>query len=129
MWGSDYYEDMYDPEKERVYEENLRKEREEAIDILKGKVNNVTFTNCMIPLQMHGFLPGGEWIYARNSRVGGDVSLYIFDKEYVLSSHWPDKYERIEITADAWKYTDIARAILEGLEKRNENNYLRHGPI
>ena len=92
------------------FERELQLERNEARQTLidSGFVEKVICTNCMIPLQIFAILPTGEMCYGRNSRVGGDVSLRVFEKECEVSEGWPPILFQGERTADANKYTILA---------------------
>jgi hypothetical protein len=70
-------------ENEERFERELQLERDEARQILmdSGLVERIVFTNCMIPLQIEAFLLTGEICYGRNSRVGGDVTMWVCEKE------------------------------------------------
>ena len=98
---------------ERI-ERKLELERDEARQILmnSGLVERVVFTNCMIPLQIDAFLPTGEMCYGRNSRVGGNVKMWVYDKEYDLGKEAPPSLFKGERTADADKYTIIAQEMV-----------------
>ncbi len=93
------------------FERELQAEREEARQILLNieLVDRVEFTNCMIPLQIHAFLSTGEMCYGRNSRVGGDVTMWVFENECDLSKGWPPILFKGERVSDAGKYTILAQ--------------------
>lgn len=101
-------------ENEERFERELQLERDEAHQILmdSGLVERVVFTNCMIPLQIDAFLPTGEMCYGRNSRVGGKVKMWVFEKECDLGKGWPPILFKGERTADASKYTIIAQEMV-----------------
>ncbi len=99
--------------KER-FERELHLERDDARKILfdSGYVEKVMFTECMIPLQIDAILPTGEMCYGRNSRVGGDVTMWVFEKECDLSKGWPPIRFKTERASDAIKYTILAREMV-----------------
>ncbi len=101
-------------ENEERFERELQVERDEARQILmnSGLVEKVVFTNCMIPLQIDAFLPTGEMCYGRNSRVGGDVTMWVFENECDLSKGWPPVLFKGESVSDAGKYTILAREMV-----------------
>lgn len=119
--------EMHDPEAEKAAEERLETDKALATKILmdSGAVSSVEFSGCMVPLQVFATLTSGEWAYGRNSRVGGDVTCWIFDREYDLGGKegWPEEFYRSDRVADAWHYEDIAREmviIIQGyLNERN----------
>jgi hypothetical protein len=108
---------------EERFESELQVERDEARQILmdSGLVDRVVFTNCMIPLQIDAFLPTGEMCYGRNSRVGGDVTIWVFEKECDLAKGWPPILFKGERVSDVDKYTILAREMVELIKE-----YLAH---
>lgn len=110
-------------ENEERFERELQLERDEARQILmeSGLVERVVFTNCMIPLQIDAFLPTGEMCYGRNARVGGDVTMWVFERECDLAKGWPPILFKGERASDAGKYTIL---VLEMLSLIKE--YLNH---
>ncbi len=105
------------------FERELQSEREEARQILLNieLVDRVEFTNCMIPLQIHAFLSTGEMCYGRNSRVGGDVTMSVFEKECDLAKEWPPILFKGERASDAGNYTILALEMLSLIK-----DYLNH---
>lgn len=77
-----------------------------------GLVERVVFTNCMIPLQIDAILPTGEMCYGRNTRVGGDVTMWVFEKECDLAKGWPPILFKGERASDAGKYTILAQEMV-----------------
>ncbi len=109
----------------------LQLERDEAREILitSGLVEGVIFTDCMIPLQIDAILPTGEMCYGRNSRVGGDVTMWVFDLECDLSRGWPPILFKGEQSSDATKYTVLAQEMVvligEYLNQRSSSSVQR----
>lgn len=101
-------------ENEERFERELQLERDEARQILmdSGLVERVVFTNCMIPLQIDAFLPTGEMCYGRNSRVGGAVTMWVFEKECDLAKGWPPILFKGERASDAGKYSILAQEMV-----------------
>ncbi len=101
------------------FERELQLERDEARKILtdSGFVKKVIFTDCMIPLQIDAILPTGEMCYGRNSRVGGDVTMWVIEKECDLSKGWPPILFKGERVSDATKYTLLAREMVVLIRK------------
>jgi hypothetical protein len=102
-------------EMEERFERKLKVERNEARKILmdSGVVDKVVFTNCMIPLQIEVVLPTGEMCYGRNSRVGGDVTMWVFEQECELSKGWPPVLFKGERHSDATDYIILAQEMVE----------------
>jgi hypothetical protein len=96
------------------FERELQLERDEARKILmtSPSVAKVVFTDCMIPLQIDAILTTGEMCYGRNSRVGGDVTMWVFEKECELSQGWPPILFEGERASDATKYTILAQEMI-----------------
>jgi hypothetical protein len=96
------------------FERELQLERDAARKILmaSGAVNRVTFTNCMIPLQIEAILVTGEMCYGRNCRVGGNVTMWIFEKECELSKGWPPTLFKGDRTSDATTYSVLAQEMV-----------------
>lgn len=101
-------------EDEERFERQLQNERAEAQQILidSGLVNRVVFSDCMIPLQIDAFLPTGEMCYGRNSRVGGDAKMWVFEKECDLSKGWPPVLFKGECVSDALTYVVLAKEMV-----------------
>jgi hypothetical protein len=112
------------------FERELQLERDEARQILIDSefVERVIFTDCMIPLQIDAILPTGEMCYGRNSRVGGDVTMWVFEKECDLSKGWPPILFQAERASDATKYTILAREMIvlirEYIDQHNSSSAL-----
>lgn len=115
-------------ENEECFERELAIERDEARKILmdSGLVARVEFTNCMLPIQIDAFLPTGEMCYGRNSRVGGDVTMWVFEKECELAKGWPPVLFKGEQVSDATTYIILAQDMLvlikKYLELKNKEN-------
>ena len=92
------------------FEQELLREEDEARKILmeSGLVENVVFTDCMIPLQIDVILLTGEMCYGRNARVGGDVTMCVFEKKCDLSKDWPPILFKAEKASDASDYIILA---------------------
>jgi hypothetical protein len=75
----------------------------------------------MIPLQIDAFLPTGEMCYGRNSRVGGDVTMWVFEKECDLAKGWPPILFKGERASYAGKYTILAQEMVPLIR-----DYLEH---
>jgi len=105
------------------FERELALERDEARKILidSGLVARVEFTNCMIPIQIHAFLPTEEMCYGRNSRVGGDVTMWVFEKECELAKGWPPVLFKGEQVSDATTYIILAQEMLVLIKKYLES--------
>ncbi len=103
-----------DEEADEQLERKLEMERAEARQILmdSGLVTRVAFTDCMIPLQIDAFLPTGEMCYGRNSRVGGDAKMWVFETECDLSKGWPPFLFKGELSSDARDYKILAREMV-----------------
>ncbi|PZM77759.1 MAG: hypothetical protein DKT66_26125 [Candidatus Melainabacteria bacterium] len=106
-------------ENEERFERELAIERDEARKILmdSGLVARVEFTNCMIPIQIHAFLPTEEMCYGRNSRVGGNVTMWVFEKECKLAKGWPPALFKGEQVSDATTYIILAQEMLVLIKK------------
>ena len=115
-------------ENEECFERELAIERDEARKILmdSGLVARVEFTNRMVPIQIDAFLPTGEMCYGRNSRVGGDVTMWVFEKECELAKGWPPVLFKGEQVSDATTYIILAQDMLvlikKYLELKNKEN-------
>ncbi|MGD9684693.1 MAG: hypothetical protein AB7W16_26310 [Candidatus Obscuribacterales bacterium] len=115
-------------ENEERFERELAIERDEARKILmdSGLVSRVEFTNCMIPIQIHAFLPTEEMCYGRNSRVGGNVTMWVFEKECKLAKGWPPPLFKGEQVSNATTYIILAQEMLvlikKYLELKSEEN-------
>lgn len=92
----------------------LESERDQALKLMldSGLVNKVVFSSSMIPLQIDAFLLTGEMCHGRNSRVGGNVKMWIFEKECDLAQGWPPILFQGERQADAKDYCIIAQEML-----------------
>jgi len=92
------------------FERDLCTDRDKAYMILldSGFVERVVFTDCMIPLQIDAILPTGEKCYGRNSRVGGAVTMWVFENECDLSKGWPPVLFKAERVSDATDYQILA---------------------
>jgi hypothetical protein len=101
-------------EDEERFERELAIERDEARKILmdSGLVARVEFTNCMIPIQIHAFLPTEEMCYGRNSRVGGAVTMWVFEKECELAKGWPPVLFKGQQASNATTYIILAQEML-----------------
>jgi hypothetical protein len=101
-------------ENENKFQEELKAEKNEASKILMDSrlVNKVVFTDCLIPLQIDAILPTGEMCYGRNARVGGDVTMWVFEEECDLSKGWPPILYTGEKNADAIDYIILAQEML-----------------
>jgi len=101
------------------FQEQLKKEKDEASKILMGSglVEKIVFTNCMIPLQIKVVLPTGEMCYARNSRVGGDVTMWVFAEECNLAEGWPPILFEAERVSDATDYIILAQEMAVLMEQ------------
>lgn len=105
----------------------LEEERVQARKLLAdtGHVAKVIFTDCMIPLQIDAFLHSGEMCYGRNSRVGGNVILYVFEQECDLSKGWPTIIFQAERVSNATNYVILATEMIvlidEYLKSKNRN--------
>lgn len=97
----------------------IQEDKENAVKLLleSPKVLSAIPTDCHIPLQIDITLISGKYLYVRNSRVGGDTKIYIFDKYYDLSKGWPDKYDTKIKKSDATTYTILAEKVLEALDE------------
>ncbi|HEY9685027.1 MAG TPA: hypothetical protein V6C89_04120 [Drouetiella sp.] len=95
-------------------EQILESERNQAHKILmdSGFVERVVFSSCMIPLQIDAFLKTGEMCYGRNSRVGGDVTMWVFEKACDLAQVWPPTLFEGKRQADAKDYCILAQEML-----------------
>lgn len=71
----------------------------------------------MIPIQIDAFLPTGEMCYGRNSRVGGDVTMWVFEKECELAKGWPPVLFKGEQVSDATTYIILAQEMLVLIKK------------
>lgn len=102
-------------ENEERFEAELKIERDQARKILmdSGLVDRIVFTNCMIPLQIDAILPTGEMCYGRNSRVGGDVTMWVFEQECELAKGWPPVLFKGEKTSDATTYIILAQEMVD----------------
>jgi hypothetical protein len=101
-------------ENEEQFELKLNIEKEESRRILmdSGLSDKVVFTNCMIPLQIYAVLSTGEMCYARNSRVGGDVTMWVFKEECDLARGWPPTLFEAEKVSDATNYIILAQEMV-----------------
>jgi hypothetical protein len=101
-------------ENEEKFERQLEAERNESRRILidSGLVDKVVFTGCMIPLQIDAILPTKEMCYARNARVGGDVTMWVFEQECNLAEGWPPILFKAEKVSDATDYIILAQEMV-----------------
>lgn len=108
-------EDWITPDEELDILDRIQKDKDNAVKLLleNPKVLTAVPTDCHIPLQIDVTLTSGKYLYIRNSRVGGDTKVYIFDKYYDLSKGWPEKYDIKVKKSDATTYTILAEKALE----------------
>lgn len=115
--------ELYDPEIEAIADQMMEEDRQRAREILEP-YGEATFTGCMIPLQIKLITNTGKYCYARNSRVGGDVKMWIFNEYCDLSKGWPNETARGRNQADAWHYEDIAKEMKIMLDCLSTNEVL-----
>ena len=110
-------------ENQNKFEQQLKAEKDKAQKILmdSGLVSKVVFTDCMIPLQIDAILSTGEMCYGRNSRVEGDVTMWVFETECDLSKGWPPVLFTGERTSDATDYMILAQEMVVLIKE-----YLQH---
>ncbi len=112
------------------FERELERDRDAARKILMGSglVEKVVFTDCMIPLQIAAILLTAEMCYGRNSRVGGNVTMWVFEQECELSKGWPPTLFKGERTSDATTYSILAQEMIllinQYLKKQNEHSLI-----
>ena len=96
------------------FEQKLKAEKAEAHKILmdSGLVSKAVFTDCMIPLQIHVILPTGEMCYGRNARVGGNVTMWVFETECDLRKGWPPVLFTGERISDATDYIILVQEMI-----------------
>jgi len=101
-------------ENENQFEHQLKAEKDEARKTLidSGLVSKVVFTDCMIPLQIDAILPTGEMCYGRNARVGGNVTMWVFEAECDLAKSWPPVLFTAERASDATDYIILAQEMI-----------------